>query len=237
MSGWSSKFPPSSGLTAGGIPLFEDARILWALNIIGSIQGKTVLELGPLEGGHTYMLSKAGAAHITSVEANADSFLKCLITKELFALHNVSFLLGNFMPWIQSTNKTFDLILAAGVLYHLTDPVELLHQIGKHTNATHIWTHYIPDQEVGIVGDWAKSIFDKQDRLSHSRVISHYLKAYGEVVKTAAYCGGVYGHATWLRRADILEELGRAGFTKIEIGFEDPAHPHGPCLAIAATKS
>ena len=45
----------------------------WALSLLGSIEGQSVLELGPLEGGHTYMLHKAGA-NITSIEANKRGF-------------------------------------------------------------------------------------------------------------------------------------------------------------------
>ena len=56
-----------------------DERNKWLANEIGGLSGKSVLELGPLEGGHTYMLEQLGATDITSVEANARAFLKCLI--------------------------------------------------------------------------------------------------------------------------------------------------------------
>ncbi len=35
-----------------------------------------ILELGPLEGAHTYQL------RILAIEANAEAFLKCLVVKE-----------------------------------------------------------------------------------------------------------------------------------------------------------
>ena len=234
--GWSSAFPASTGLFAGGIPLFEDSRVAWALSVIGGAKGKSALELGPLEGGHSYMLSRAGASHVTAIEANRDCWLKCLITKEVMNLSNVEFLLGNFMPWLNNSTQYFDIIFAAGILYHLTQPVDLLHMIGEKANAVHIWTHYIPDEELNINGGWSESIYRRELRFVRGRNIRHYLKAYGEVVKTAAYCGGVYGHATWLQREDILVELRSAGFTKIEIAFEDLEHPHGPCFALAAIK-
>ena len=65
---WASKLPGDlSLLNAGQSGLFEDARITWAVEQLGGVTGQTILELGPLEAGHTYMLEKLGAASITAV--------------------------------------------------------------------------------------------------------------------------------------------------------------------------
>lgn len=49
---WSSGFPaPDDDLRAGGVPLFEDERIYWLSAEIQGLKVKSVLELGPLEGG------------------------------------------------------------------------------------------------------------------------------------------------------------------------------------------
>lgn len=64
---WASRLPePFTQLAAGNIPLFEDVRINWCVKSLGGIQGQNILELGPLEAGHTYMLEKKGAASILS---------------------------------------------------------------------------------------------------------------------------------------------------------------------------
>ena len=77
---WTSRFPASCGLTAGEIPSFEDMRVLWAIQESGGVEGQSVLELGPLEGGHSFMLQEYGkAASITAIEANTRAYLKCLI--------------------------------------------------------------------------------------------------------------------------------------------------------------
>ena len=234
--GWSSKFPASMDLVAGDVPLFEDTRVIWALNYLGGARGKMILELGPLEGGHTYMLSREGAAHITAIEANRTNFLKCLISREIMKIERVEFLFGNFVPWLKHTRQVFDIIWAAGVLYHMPDPAELIALIGQKTTAVHLWTHYVPDDENQALGDWAKHIFKREDRELNGRVIPYFLKAYGDAVNIAKYSGGIHKYSVWMKRADIILELRRAGFTKIEIGYEDTLHPHGPCFAIAAEK-
>lgn len=80
---WSSTLPPVNGeiISSGQAGLFDDQRIR-LLNEKVPLQGKSILELGPLEGGHTYMMHTMDAAEITAVEANSRALLKCLIVKE-----------------------------------------------------------------------------------------------------------------------------------------------------------
>src|SRR5579871_4454306 len=62
VKGWISAFPDDSGITTGGhARLFDDPRARWGIERLGGVAGAAVLELGPLEGAHTYMLDRAGA--------------------------------------------------------------------------------------------------------------------------------------------------------------------------------
>ena len=103
--GWVSRLPALVPVTAGDLGLFTDSRVDWAVSILGGVYGKSIIELGPLEGGHTYMLLNAGASHVTAIEANTLGVLKCLIVKELLHLERASFLLGNFNPWLAQDNR------------------------------------------------------------------------------------------------------------------------------------
>ncbi|UCI10438.1 hypothetical protein [Mesorhizobium sp. B1-1-8] len=67
------------GAGVGTVPLFQDARVQWAIEKAGGVAGKRILELGPLEGAHTYMLSQAGATSVLGLEANTRCFLKTLL--------------------------------------------------------------------------------------------------------------------------------------------------------------
>jgi Protein of unknown function (DUF1698) len=117
---WVSALP---GIASGDVPLFADDRIRWAIDLAGGVAGKRVLELGPLEGGHTYILERAGAAGIHAIEANTLCYLKCLLVQQLFDLDRTRFELGNFVPWLTTSQETYDVVIAAGVLYHLSDPL------------------------------------------------------------------------------------------------------------------
>jgi hypothetical protein len=144
LDGWVSTLPAELGANTGGyVSLFDDHRATWAINQLGGVEGAGVLELGPLEGGHTYMLDRAGAKSITAIEANKRRYLKCLITKELLSIHSARVLLGNFVTWLEENRQKFDVIWATGVLYYMIEPLRLLRLIADRTDLLHIWTHFI----------------------------------------------------------------------------------------------
>ena len=92
---------------------FNDERINWLLDELGGVQNKKILELGPLEGAHTYMLERAGG-DILSIEGNHGAFLRCLIVKNFLGLKS-KFLLGDFSNFDISLD-TFDTVVASEVL-------------------------------------------------------------------------------------------------------------------------
>ena len=148
-SEWSSKFPSSFALeTQPGIAgLFEDGRIAWGNSIFGGFSGSSVLELGPLECGHTFMLQNFGARHILAIEANKRAFMKCLIAKSICKIDSATILLGDFVKYLENTTENFDWTVASGVLYHMKDPIGLLKLISERSSKLLLWTHYF-DQTV-----------------------------------------------------------------------------------------
>jgi hypothetical protein len=234
---WASRFPAALGIPveAGGIPLFEDGRITGAIEQLGGVAGMRVLELGPLEGAHSYMLELYGAASVTAIEANTRAYLKCLITKELLNLQRVKFLCGDFVEYLKATSERFDLILANGVLYHMRNPVELLSLLARHTNRVNMWTHYYDDRvqsDKHLRNKFPSSAAAEVDGFRHSLFRQEYQVSLG----APGFCGGSEEYSNWLSRSDLLSCLSHFGFKDIRIDYEEPDHPHGPCFAIIATK-
>lgn len=66
---WSSRFPDSYKIetSPGSARVFEDPRITWANSTFGGFQGCSILELGPLECGHTFMMQNFGAKSIVAI--------------------------------------------------------------------------------------------------------------------------------------------------------------------------
>lgn len=120
----------------------KDEFIPFCEQQVGGFAGKSVLELGPYEGYHSCGMANAGAKEIISIEANPRNFLKCLIVKNHYRLDTVNFLLGNFTKYLQSVQRRFDFILAAGVLYHLSEPFLVLDLMMQKSDSFGICTTY-----------------------------------------------------------------------------------------------
>src|SRR5689334_5536438 len=140
---WLCKLPPPfAGLQAGTIPAFDDPRLHWGLGELGGVADQRVLELGPLEGAHSYLLERAGAADVLAVEANTHAYLRCLVVKEILALRRCRFVLGDFVRLLETDATRFDVCIASGVLYHLRDPARLIALLARVTDRLFVWTHY-----------------------------------------------------------------------------------------------
>ena len=233
---WSSRLPGEwGGLRAGAIPLFEDSRIEWGLARLGGVVGQRVVELGPLEGGHSYMLARAGAREVVAIEANARAYLKCLVARELVGAPSVRFLLGDAVAYLRTAPERFDLCLASGILYHLRDPLELLELIAARADALLMWTHYYDADVIGRSPAF-QALFAGRQMIERAglRVTFHkriYPRSAGRM---AGFTGGGQSYAHWLTRDDILGTLGRLGFGAIETS-EQPDHGSRPAPSATRT--
>jgi SAM-dependent methyltransferase len=232
---WSSRLPPPYDVITGSSELFEDARIKWILEVVGGVQGYRILELGPLEAGHTTMLERAGAGTITAVEGNTRAFLKCLIVKEVLGLERSHFLCGDIHEFLTECTDQFDLCLASGVLYHMRDPVAVLQAMTRVSDRLALWTHYY-DPAVLDHPEIAVHFGSATERAIGDLTFTEHRYEYGEALTWNGFCGGSAHYANWLERDTILECLRRAGFDSIEIGFDEAMAQHGPALALVAQR-
>lgn len=234
---WASRLPaPFDTLRAGAVPLFEDARITWAAEQFGGFAGKTVLELGPLEGAHTTMLERLGATSITAIEANTRAYLKCLIVKELLDLQRAHFLCGDFVAYLRANQERFDVAVANGVLYHMPDPVELLALLARATDHLLLWTVYYDADVLArsphIARRFAGSAPAEYEGFRYTR----HRYEYREALIVEGFCGGAHSFSHWLSRDDILGALRHFGLSDIAINFDHPDHPSGPAFALVARR-
>lgn len=234
---WTSQFPDWAKVTAGTMGLYSDPRVAWAISALGGVRGMDVLELGPLEAAHTYMLVEAGAGSVLSIEANPRNYMKCLIAKEVLALR-ARFLLGDFNRFLSETDRRFDLCFCAGVLYHMVDPIQTLLNISKISKHLYIWTHYY-DETILTANQYLGHYFDVElsSRVHGHHSYTYVTRNYREALETATYCGGIAPTSSWMLRHELLMVLESLGYADIQIEHEMPDHPHGPCFSILARKA
>jgi hypothetical protein len=233
---WSSALPDELGVETGTAGLFEDPRIRWVLEQLGSVEGASALELGPLEGGHTFMLCRAGA-HVDAVEANSRAFLKCLIAKELLSITGARFLYGDFVEFLKAhTTTRWDFVLASGVLYHMLNPFELLTLMAGVTDRVAIWTHYF-DKAILMNSAMARQFAAPAApiRVGDNEYILHK-REYAEALEWSGFCGGPAMSANWIESAHLMHCLEQLGFSRIDVAFDEPHHQNGPSLLLFAQR-
>ncbi len=233
---WASRFPGNVSLVAGTVPLFEDNRVAWAIEKFNGVQSKHILEFGPLEAGHTYMLEKNGADSITAVEANSRAYLKSLIVKEVMGLQKAHFLYGDCVEYLRTNTKKFDVCLASGILYHMANPVELISLIAKASDQVFIWTHYYNGDIIHSQPHLSPKFPGEATSEHEGFKYTGYRQEYQVALDYAGFCGGSSAFSHWLNREDILSCLKYFGLTEIQVNFEQLDHPNGPCFALVAMR-
>jgi hypothetical protein len=187
-----------------------------------------ILELGPLEGAHTYQLAKFGADSILAIEANAEAFLKCLIVKEILQTPRCRFLLGDCLKFLQESKDSFDLIFCSGILYHMENPFELIKAISAHTDRVFLWTHYY-DPNICVEPERHPKQLDC-DGLE----FTFYEHVYGDV-DYAKFWGGNKRTASWLGREDIERCFRHFGY-ELTVHEDNRVHGGGPCITATALR-
>lgn len=231
---WSSAIP---GSTSGGrAPLFADPRATYWIKktsdfFNGRVSASSInaLELGPLEGAHSYMFCNAGW-NVTSVESNSRAFLKTLIIYNEFRL-NAKALYGDFIPYLQQpSTPIYHFIAASGVLYHMKNPLEALDLIAAKCQSVGIWSHFYDDSLAKL---WPNRWTEVELEVANERYRG-YRQYYGQGQEKMSFCGGGQDYSIWIRKDDILNRLAHHGF-QVDVHACQLDHPNGPCLTLYAS--
>jgi hypothetical protein len=232
---WVGALPAHLAVEAGKLDLTTDARIRWLLSRV-DVAGKDVLEFGPMEASHTAMLHAAGVTSVTAIEASKLAFMKCLIVKELLDLPRAHFLHGDFRPWLASDARRWDVVVASGVLYHLSDPVWFLERVAERTDTLFLWTHFFDDNDMPKGDPRRRPITRTRVETWRGHRLELAERNYREAAKQMTFCGGVHSDHAWLYRDSLMCVLRELGFASVEIAFDDPKHVNGPSACFLARR-
>jgi SAM-dependent methyltransferase len=173
--------------------------------------GSTVLELGSLEGGHSFALARHGY-RVTGVEGRTENIGKARYVQGLLGDRQTRFVHANLEQTSLTSFGRFDCVLCAGLLYHLPRPWDLLNQLPDVAPRLFLRTHYAEQAVVeieGLRGRWYREI-GREDPLS-----------------------GLSPQSFWLTLPSLLRVLEQGGFGRIELlGFPD--NQYGPVVVLTA---
>ncbi|MGH9824489.1 MAG: class I SAM-dependent methyltransferase, partial [Blastocatellia bacterium] len=141
---WYSQFY-IDGRPYGGERFYPpDARLKMFFDHVKTRQ--RILELGALEGGHSFELAKApGVSNVIAVEGRAANIEKARFVQSLNGIRNVTFVEGDLRTLDLWRFSHVDAIFCSGVLYHLPEPWKLIEQCARLAPALFLCTHYCQD--------------------------------------------------------------------------------------------
>jgi hypothetical protein len=144
------------------------------------------------------------------------------------------FLLGDCLEYLRHVDQRFDLGFACGILYHLTDPVELLWLLSRRCDALFLWTvFYDPEFVAQNPVPGAKFSDVLQMETAGFKHTVHRFN-YGPSLDWKGFCGGGDVYSYWMEKEQILGALRRFGFT--DFRTEQQPNVHGSALMLVARK-
>ena len=136
-------------------------------------EGIRIVDIGCLEGYFSAEFALQGAK-VTGVEGRALNVKKCEFVKSVLGLRNVRFVQDDAMHVTRARYGSFDVVLAAGLIYHLRDPFTFLENVaGLCSGFTVIDTlTALEDQPESICEGWRPELSELMD-------FSHRGRTYG----------------------------------------------------------
>jgi SAM-dependent methyltransferase len=213
---WLTKFVINGVEYGGKFDPSTEKCVEWFFDYFPNI--KRILELGSLEGGHTFALaSHSGVNQVIGIEGRKDNLERARFAQKLLKVNNVDFIEANLENVDLSRFGRFDAVFCVGVLYHLPEPWLLLEQIGHVSKNLFIRTHYADPKKSDKTIHGYKGIFYEEKGLKDS-------------------LGGLSAKSFWPSIDSLTEMFAREGFKIFNIIHNEPDHPNGPRLTAVASK-
>jgi len=211
---WITQFVIDGVPSGGDYQVVNDRRVQQFLERFPNV--RTILELGSLEGGHTFMLARhPGVERVLAIEGRLANIDRAKFIGSLLGVSNVEFKQANLEELQLPSLGRFDAIFCCGLLYHLPEPWKLISQTPLVAPSIFVWTVYANENEANI------QIDDLRGR--------EYIE--GGVNEPLS---GLSPKSIWLTLPSLLELLKRSGYGNIEV-IEKQQNPNGPAVSLVAT--
>jgi SAM-dependent methyltransferase len=207
---WVTRFRLDGRDYGGSADLVDDARVDEFLRSFPDC--RSVLELGSLEGAHSFALARR-VERVVAVDGRAANVDKARFVQSLLGVPNVEFREANLETVDLAELGEFDAVFCVGLLYHLPRPWELLDGLAAVAPRVFLQTHYAESGEVEVDGVPGRRYreFGERDPLS-----------------------GLSPDSFWMTLPALVERLERNGYA-VRI-LADERHPNGPLVTLAASQ-
>lgn len=207
---WVTRFTIGGRTYGGDVDLPHD--VLIEQFAARTPSGASVLELGSLEGGHSFALAARGY-RITAIEGRRANIKRARYVAGLLGDRRTRFVHANLESEPLAGFGHFECVLCAGLLYHLPEPWLLIDQLAEVASRLFLRTHYSKRAELELEG-----------------LRGHWHTEGGEEEPLS----GLSPRSFWPTLPSLLGRLERGGFEYLEL-IDFPENPHGPQVVLWAT--
>jgi len=212
---WITKFHIAGEEYGGYFDALSDVRIRQFFESFPPIE--TVVELGSLEGGHSFALAQnPSVKKILAIEGRAENIERAEFVKNILNDEKVEFLQADLEKADFQSFGKFDAVFCCGLLYHLPKPWELIPKLAKISPNIFIWTQISEEAKAKKMREGWRGKFYREggflDPLS-----------------------GLSKKSFWLSLGSLINLLTVSGYKEIKIIENDLTHAKGPAVTLAAT--
>lgn len=177
---------------------------------------RTILELGSLEGGHTFPLaSLVGVERVVAIEGRSENVERARVVQRGLGVQDVEFVIGDLETMDIAALGSFDAVFCTGLLYHLPRPWELLRRLAVVSDRIYVWTQCADEAISGHeAGGYAGRSYDEWGRWEP--------------------LSGLSLTSFWPTRDELLRMLADAGFAHVHVFGEEQVPRRGPAVMLAA---
>lgn len=223
---WITKFVIGGEEYGGGTDAMNDVRV--DLFFRSFPEARRILELGSLEGGHTFNLAgRPGVGRVLGVEGREESVEKARFVQGVLGVENVEFAVANLETADLGRFGEFDAVFCSGLLYHLPEPWALIEKVSRVSPNLFIWTHYAN-------GDAAEAAVPALRKARNTTRNGFEGWEYGEHGLKDPL-SGMSPSSFWPTLDGLKRMLAEHGFEEVHIIKDNPKNPHGPAVTLAAS--
>jgi SAM-dependent methyltransferase len=179
---------------------------------------KTILDVGSLEGGQTFILARHKGVTVTGIEGRSENIRRAEFVRKILGIKNVRFIHYNIEVMPLDKLGKFDAVFCSGVLYHLPEPWKFIKQVQNITSNLFLWTHFVADEKADQIVEGYHGWWYPEGGISDP-------------------LAGLSSKSFWLTLDSLKSLLMEYDFKHIDLIKIDMNHENGPCVTLAATKS
>jgi SAM-dependent methyltransferase len=184
----------------------------------GSLAGRSIVDLGCLEGGFALEFARLGAERVVGIEARSVSVRRCELARDLLGLEQAEFVQADIKDELPRHSDGFDVVFAAGILYHLSDPAGFLQLVRSACRGVALIDTHVADPDA-ITHECSEQVVT-QSAGGHDyrgRLFGEYEPGLDTVEREGLLWAAWSDAASfWPFEDDLVRMLHDAGFSDVE---------------------